>query len=177
MQFPPSEMHSHVRTIAELLKGCPIGGEVTFSAMSGAVGFDIKDRPWLYRRALQLAQKEAGCLLANIRGVGYKRCHGSESHLLGHMGRRRIHRISRRTADGIERVLEVTNDISPEDERRARAEVNALSLIGHLSLDRTVAKMADATVEGVRPGEIVRALIDHLGRPARKARTANPSPA
>jgi hypothetical protein len=127
------------RALATLFAEAPVGGTVTYAAMSDAIGRSITPRRYLALRALQIVNRETGAIFGSVRGVGYQRLAATDAHMLGAHARGRIRRTAKRTASAIQSAIDTANDMPDEAKRRAYAEINALSLIRHLSRDKPVA--------------------------------------
>jgi|GEM_PF-3209208 len=131
-------LSAEVRALADLFGAAPIGGTVTFAAMTAALGQPIQARRYLAVRALHVCTRESGAIFGSVRSVGYQRIEPKNAHILGSHTRGRIRRASKRTADAIVAAITSTNDISDIDQRKAWAEVNSLSLIRHIATDKQV---------------------------------------
>lgn len=161
--MPVQSISPDTRAIADLLKATSIGDTATFSAMSAAIGRDIRARRHLIPRALTLASQEAGAVFGTLRGEGYRRLPAEDAHLLGAHARRRIRRTAKRTAELITSAATMANDLSDPARRRAFAEINALGLIRHLASDKAVSATHAAEPKAEPVALLMRRAARHLG--------------
>jgi len=132
-------MSAECRALADLFAATPVGGTVTYAAMTQAIGRSIADRRYLIPRAAHVATRETGAIFGSVRRVGYQRLAPQDAHMLGSHTRSRIRRSAKRTADAIVAAVTATNDMPDAAKRRAYAEVNAMALIRHIATDKQVA--------------------------------------
>lgn len=138
------------RALADLFAATPIGGTVTYAAMSASIGRDIASRRYLAIRGMHVATRETGAIFGSVRGVGYQRLQPQDAHMLGAHARGRIRRSAKRTADAIVAAIQSANDMPDDAKRRAYAEVNAMQLVRHISADKQVsAASTEAKAEPV----------------------------
>ena len=131
-------LSADTRTLADRLTATPIGGTVTYAAMTEAIGRSIVPRRYLALRAMHVANKESGAIFGSVRGVGYQRLAATDAHLLGAHARGRIRRTAKRAADSILAAVDAANDMPDGAKRQAYAEVNAMALIRYLATDKKV---------------------------------------
>lgn len=153
-----------IRTLAEALKSASYGALVTFDDLSQALGRNVLlSQRYLIYAAIKVANEESGAVFASVRKRGYRRLPPDEAHKVGQTARRRVRRAARAAANGITAALRAANAIEPEAQRRANAEISALNLIEHLSMDRNVKPSAahESTPQSVT--ETARAALARLG--------------
>ena len=131
-------LSAECRALADLFAAAPVGGTVTYAAMSAAIGRSIADRRYLAIRAMQVATRETGAIFGSVRGIGYQRLQPQDAHMLGAHMRGRIRRGAKRTAEAIVAAIQSTNSLPDDAKRRAYAEVNAMQLVRHIAADKQV---------------------------------------
>jgi hypothetical protein len=143
-------LSAECRALADLFAATPVGGTVTYAAMSQAIGRSIAERRYLAIRAMQVATRETGAIFGSVRGTGYMRMPPQDAHMLGAHTRGRIRRSAKRAADAIVAAIQSANDMPDDAKRKAYAEVNAMSLVRHITTDKQVsAASTEAKAEPV----------------------------
>lgn len=155
-------LSAECRALADLFAAAPVGGTVTYAAMSHAIGRSIADRRYLALRAMQVATRETGAIFGSVRGTGYMRLKPQDAHMLGAHARGRIRRSAKRAADAITAAVQAANDMPDDAKRRAYAEVNAMALVRHITTDKQVsAASTEAKAEPV--GVVMRRFAQQIG--------------
>lgn len=135
-------LSAECRALADLFAATPVGGTVSYTAMSQAIGRSIGERRYLALRAMHVATRETGAIFGSVRRVGYQRLAPQDAHMLGAHARGRIRRAARRTASAIIAAIGAANDMPDDAKRRAYAEVNAMALVQHITADKQVSAAA-----------------------------------
>ena len=165
MITPSSANALYIRTLADLLVACPVGGIVTYHQMTAAVGEDVEARRYLVVRALTVANTETGANFRCIRQTGYQRMTSEEAHTVGGLARVVIRRKATRAARAIGNAVAKANDMSNAAMLQAFSEQAQLGLIQHMTYERNMPQPR----EGEPPPNVaktvaasVKALRDHL---------------
>lgn len=138
-----TELSADTRAVADLMIAAPIGGTVTFAAMSGAIGRDITSHRHIIVAARRVAQREAGAVFVTVPRTGYRRLPTEEvARIVGAAARQHIRRTAGRAKKAVAAGTANANDLPPDVQRRVAAEISALALIEHISRD-AVARPAD----------------------------------
>lgn len=149
MRIPVSALEADVIALEKALFETVVGDICTYKALSDAIGRDVKDARYLVLKAIKRLNSEHGCLFSVVFRVGYKRLESNEFHAVGKLTRAKIRRVANRKSAEIAHAVERANDLSPEDMRKAIAEVSTLNLIAHLSTEKAVAKQQTDNVKPV----------------------------
>lgn len=132
-------LSAECRALADLFAAAPVGGTITYDALTQAIGRPIVERRYLALHAMRVATRETGAIFGSVRGVGYQRIPPQDAHILGSHARSRIRRNAKRASDAISAALRATNDMPDAAKRKAYAEINSMALIRHLATDKQVA--------------------------------------
>lgn len=135
-------LSAECRVLADLFAATPVGGTVSYSAMSQAIGRSISERRYLAIRAMHVATRETGAIFGSVRRIGYQRLAPQDAHMLGAHARGRIRRSAKRTAGAIIAAVQSANDMPDDAKRRAYAEINTMQLVRHISADKQVSAAA-----------------------------------
>ncbi|MBP8234614.1 MAG: hypothetical protein KAY22_20165 [Rhizorhabdus sp.] len=134
-----------VDRLTAMLAQVSIGGVLTYSTASAAVGRDIQDRHrHLMEAARERAEKELGCLFECVRNVGIKRMPSADAPEIGLAAIRRVKNAAKRGGRRLERIN--TNSLSEGETRRVvayRSMLGAIALIADGNKARTIAAVAD----------------------------------
>lgn len=116
------------------LKDVPIGGEITYRAMSALIGRDVTAaaRSKLVS-ARRICLRDHGIAFTVVRGTGLRRIRPDEAPDMGATARTRIRSTARRTSRAIKSVVGASNGLEPEAQRRASAEISALGLLAEVA--------------------------------------------
>lgn len=152
------------RRLADLFIATSPGATVTFAQLTAALGRDVKKARHLIASAQRTAQREAGASFVNVITVGYKRlAPGEVASRIGPAARKRIRGEARRASGAIVAAVSVGNDLTPEEGRRANAEMAVLGMIEHIAGDRHVAQMQrTASPLASRPPVVSREMVEQL---------------
>lgn len=149
--------------LVEALKAVPIRGQITYAELSAVLGRDVQQSDKLHN-ARRIALRDHGAAFETIRKVGLRRMHPDEAPDLGGNARGRIRNASRTAIKSMKAVVEASNGISPEAQKRLTGEIAALGLIAHLSNDKPTAQMAEVEAP-LPPAKAARRFLDFLGAP------------
>lgn len=134
-----TQISPDVSALVELFTETKPGDVISYEAMTRQIGRDIQIHRWLALRALDVAARDHGAVFANERGKGYARLHPEDAHSIGATARGRVKRIARKAGKVIRYALQRQNDISPEANRKANAEISVLGLMEHISANKFAA--------------------------------------
>ena len=101
MNRPAFQIGVDAKTIADLMINTPVGGVLTYEAMSTAIGRDVLGQRRSIRTAINFCISEQRIVFAVVTGVGYRRLNDSEAVATGESCIKRIRRAATR---GIKRV-------------------------------------------------------------------------
>lgn len=138
--FKPSTDHAHVRTIVNMMAELPTGGAITFDEMTSAIGVNVLTKRYIMLAAIREFNKEAGAVMASVRGVGYVRLTAEQYAAAIAARRGRVGRLARRTHKTFSRALERANDMAPQELIKIGRELAMIGLIGHIARDSVAAK-------------------------------------
>lgn len=150
------------KAIYDALVAVPIGGEITYSALSAIIGrpADKAGRSSL-ESARRIALRDNGVAFSVVRKVGLRRLRPEEAADIGRGKRKKIRRAAHSAVFAMTRVAETSNGLPPESQRRLSAEIAAHGLISLISTDAAVAPLeAEKAMPPARAG---RAFLEHIG--------------
>lgn len=134
-----TEVSAETIAVAAILSACPVGGVVALSAMSQAIGRDIRSARHIIASARRVAQREGGAVFVTERGVGYRRLSAERAtETLGTTARKHIRRTAGRTRRALVAATALANDLPPEAQRRAARELSVLGVIEHVAQDKHI---------------------------------------
>ena len=136
------QLSPETRTLVDALKGVSIGAEVSYRALSDAIGRDVTGpgRGSL-NSARRIAIRDHGAAFMVVRSQGLRRVPPEEAAQIGAGARRKVRRTAYRALRDMRCLVEASNGLSPEAQRKVSAEVSALGLLREISTDRQTEKM------------------------------------
>jgi hypothetical protein len=164
-----TEISADTRAVVDALLACPIGETVTFAALSAAIGRDITRHRHIVVAARRVAEREAGAVFTNVRGVGYRRLDAETTvAVVAPAARKHIARSAKRAARSINAAISKVNYLPMEARRRAVHELGVLGIIEHAARER-VPKLSDDAPTKPEPVAVVarRWLARMTGEPAK----------
>lgn len=135
-------LSAECRAVADMFTASPVGGVVTYAAMSQAIGQPIQNKRYVALRALEVANRECGAIFGVVRGVGYQRLAAQDAHVLGAYTRGRIRKAAGRTIKHMAAAISSANNMPDDAKRRAYAEINSLALARHIAGDKQITAAA-----------------------------------
>ena len=159
---PFSANAADIETLVAVLQAAAVGELVPYSALSAAIGRDVRRQGYLLATARRDANNASGALFGTVWKMGYKRLAPDEVHTIGGMVRGRIRRSAKRTGHMISQALQTANEMDPEARRKAVSEVTVLGMVAHLTSE-TATRKHDAR-ETVPPLAMsFEGVLKHLG--------------
>lgn len=144
----PQTISIEARTIADRLLEVPVGETVSLDTLSELVGINLTHKRHLFYAAIRLAQREAGAIFACHPRKGYQRLAAEEvAKTVGTNARDKVRRSARRARRTIEAGISGANDLPPEEQRRAAAEISSLALLEHVARNLPKAKEGEAPMK------------------------------
>lgn len=142
---PNFEMNIDTRAIFDRLKQVPIGGSITYDALSALLGRPVSGGTPTLQSALRALERD-GCVFANIRGQGYQRLDDVSIVKASEHDRLLIRRKARRA---VERLTSVQNfEALPNDMKvkhnAAMSGFGAIVSIMHPSKMKTLEEKVEA---------------------------------
>ncbi|XWN29950.1 MAG: hypothetical protein ROR55_21010 [Devosia sp.] len=151
------ENAADVEAIANKLREASIGGLVSYTAISAAIGRDIRSHRHLLDHARKKVESETGSLFETLRGIGIRRLRSEETHTVGLGVIRKVRRAARR---GVERLSKVrVNDLDRETANKIiahRSQLGAISLVADGRKSATVAHEAERTGSTIPAGRVLQ---------------------
>ena len=160
MNRPAFQIGIDAKTIADLMINTPVGGVLTYEAMSAAIGRDVLGQRRSIQTAINFCISEHRAVFAVVTGVGYRRLNDSEAIATGESY---IKRIRRAAARGIRRVAcanyETLND---SDKIRHNVNTTLLAMISESTSRSSVQRIEKAVSDSSASIPAARAAIAAL---------------
>lgn len=126
-------LHLETEALLRCLKAVPLGGDITYHALSAACGRDVTGPArGRLQSARRIAQRD-GVAFTVVRGSGLRRIRLDEAPGIGVVARARIRSQAGRASAAIRAVVAVSNGAPPEVSRRISSELSALGLLAEVA--------------------------------------------
>lgn len=127
------------RALADRLMAVPVGETITHQAISQTLGRDVTACRHVLYSAMRVARREGGAVFTIKPRIGYQRLAAEHvAATVGTAARARVRHAARKARVSIEAGTRNANNLPPEAQRRAAAEISAFALLEHLARDATV---------------------------------------
>ena len=129
------EISPDVQALVDTLRTVMAGEPITYDRLSASIGRDVRQSRYLLSSARRILVRE-GILFGTESGKGLARLRADQIAHIGHTTRKKIGRASRVAVKKMSIATRKTNNMSPEDMKKANAEISVLGVMIHLSADR-----------------------------------------
>jgi hypothetical protein len=150
------ENATDVNIMSELLRVLPIGGTLSYTDVSAAIGRDVRKHYWLLRSAMERVEKESGSLLAVVRSIGVKRLASEELSGVGADAIRKVRRTARRGYNRLDTIR--TNDLPQSEATKIvahKSQLGAITLVADGRKTSTVAAEVAKTGNAIPAGRVL----------------------
>jgi hypothetical protein len=154
------DLQIEVDKLARALSELSPGEMLSYEEMSGILGYEIKDKPWVLMKAKKRVETTQRLRFGTVRGEGTKKLAANELASIGVYARKKIGRVAKYNAG---RLTDLGyNDI----DNRIRARVDAeRSLLGAIAA--VASTKGDHVASITKTGPIVAAAVFDYVRPQR----------
>jgi hypothetical protein len=151
------ELAADIDALADRLSALSIGETVEYAELSRILGRRVTDDGYALGKARKRVEKDLGCLLETVRGVGVKRLAPAESIKVGSQIMGHIRRTARK---GIERMENISaNNLDQQESAKLIAYRSQLGAIAFTADKKHTDAIAKAEPTRVLPiGKVIEAI-------------------
>jgi len=164
-----TEQHPDTLRLIDTLRAVPISGTITLSELTRAIGRDIRQCRHLLYSAIKHTEAQDGAVYLCVRGKGYRRVPAEEIVKVGQTARGRIRRTARRGLKTMAAGFAGANDMPNDVKLRILAEQSSLSLLEHISRERSLPKLPETETRPLTITDTARAFLETIGATGKQA--------